>query len=154
MPVLEPIQAEIAVAGITILIGIVMEKWYVSWWSVGINVLNLVVVLATLALDLTTMAVLVLYVALGLLSAMYRVTKAYFLFGAKTYGALTLTLGLLSLPDWRQHLSDAAYTLAKIQPTDTTSILVFSWVIIAIIVQIIGEFYNAFGPSQSYRRML
>jgi ethanolamine transporter EutH len=147
MPVLTPIYGEILAAFVTIIVGIVMEKWYVSWWSVGINVINLIVVLMALTLDTAAMVILALYVILGLMSAFYRVTKAYFLFGAKTYGSLTLTLGLLSLPDWNQRFVDVAYSLAKISAANTTGIFILSWVIIVVLVHIIGEFYNVIGPS-------
>ena len=146
MPVLTAIQGEIAAALVTIIIGIVMEKWYVSWWSVGINVVNLIVVLTTLDLVPIKSAVLAIYVALGFFCALYRFNRAYFLFGSKTYGTLTFALGVLELPDWNQQLTIIAHGM-RIVPSDSTQLFLFTWVLFAVIVHIIGEIYNHIGPQ-------
>jgi hypothetical protein len=144
---LSAIQGEIATALVTIGIGIIMEKWYVSWWSVGINIINLIVVLTTLELSPTSGLVLGAYVVVGFLCAFYRVKRAYFMFGSKTYGALTLTLGLLQVPALNQRLYSFAFPILGFSANEPTRLLLFSWLWIALGVHICGEIYNHVGPS-------
>jgi len=143
MAILSPIQGEILAAVATIIIGIVMEKWYVSWWSIGTNVGNAIITLTTLELgrDLSGLTLLLIYVVLGGVSAWKRWERAYFLFGCKTYGALTLTLGMLEIPwasDWL--LNTAAYM--SIHVNNQLELLLFGWAVTFAIVHIIGEVYN------------
>jgi len=146
---LSAIQGELLFAVLTIGIGIVMERWYVSWWSVGINILSLVVGLTTLDLAPTAMGLLVAYTFLGFLSAWRRWRGAYFLFGSKTYGALMLALGGLQYPPLSTLIMDFATSLS-IRFADPTSFLVFSWGIWFFVAHLIGFVYNAVGPQRQF----
>jgi len=146
LPVLGLLEGEIAVALLTIGIGIVMEKWYVSWWSVGINVISFFVALMTLDLDQYSMVLLLSYTILGGLSALKRWNRVYFLFGSKTYGALMLALGSLYFPSWKEQLLRFAASLNLVL-TDTMYFLAFTWGVYFVIVHLVGEIYNRIGPS-------
>jgi hypothetical protein len=146
LPVLNLLEGEIAVALLTIGIGIVMEKWYVSWWSVGINVLSFFVALMTLDLEPYSMALLLGYTVLGGVSAWKRWNKLYFLFGSKTYGALMLALGSLNFPSWRAQLLGFAASLG-LTLNYTVYLVAFTWGLYFVVVHIVGEIYNRVAPS-------
>jgi len=146
MPFLSLIQGEIAAALVTIGIGIVMEKWYVSWWSVGINAITFVVALMTLDLDMYSWLLLIGYIALGIASAVRRWERAYFLFGSKTYGSLMLALGSLTIPSWNNQLVKLGASFQLVL-NNSLSLLAFTWILYFIVVHIIGEVYNRVGPS-------
>jgi hypothetical protein len=141
--ILSPIQGELLAAVATIIIGIVMEKWYVSWWSVGTNMGNGIITMTTLDLerDLGALTLLLMYLVFGGVSAWKGWKRAYFLFGCKTYGALTLTLGMLEIP-WATDslLKTAAYM--SIYINNQLELLLFGWAVTFALVHIIGEFYN------------
>jgi hypothetical protein len=146
LPALGALEGEIAIALVTIGIGIVMEKWYVSWWSVGINVISFLVALTTLPLEPYSMGLLLGYTILGGVSAWKRWNRLYFLFGSKTYGALMLALGSLNFPSWKEQLLGFASSLG-LDLSYTVYLLAFTWGIYFIIVHVVGEIYNRVGPS-------
>ncbi len=146
MPFLSVIQGEILAALVTIGIGIVMEKWYVSWWSVGINMMTFIVALMMPELDAYSWVLLIGYIALGIASVVRRWEKAYFLFGSKTYGSLMLALGSLTIPSWSDQLVRLGASFQLVL-NDRLSLLAFAWIFYFIVVHVVGEVYNRIGPS-------
>jgi hypothetical protein len=146
MSFLSPIEGEILASLVTIGIGTVMEKWYVSWWSVGINIVTFIVALMTPDLDAYSLVILIAYIALGIASAVRRWERAYFLFGSKTYGSLMLALGSLTIPSWSNQLVTLAASFQLVL-NDRVSLLAFTWGLYFTVVHVIGEIYNRVGPS-------
>jgi hypothetical protein len=148
LPFLGPIEGELAAALLTVGIGVVMEKHYVSWWSVGINVLNLIVALMTLSLDQGTMILLGAYTVLGFVSAAKRWKWAYFLFGSKTYGSFMLALGSLQYPSLQQWVLSVADALkTTVSATSPLNYVLFGWAVFFIAAHVIGVIYNKYGPQ-------
>jgi len=95
-------------------------------------------VLMTIDLQQKVLALSVVYLIFGIMLTVYRFTKGYFVFGCKTYGSLTLALGLLTFPDWNQQLTLTASKF-NIAPTNTVGVVLFTWVLFAIVVHVLGE---------------
>lgn len=130
-----------------IVLGILMEKHYVSWWSVGANVFTTFIMFATLDLDPSLAILAATYVILGGLTAWKKWKALYVLFGSKTYGALAFTLGMLDIPLTHDWLRSTASSLSF--PTETGIMLaLFGWLLIGIIVHIIGEVYTFVRPAK------
>lgn len=146
MPLLTLIQGEILASLVTIGIGMVMEKWYVSWWSVGINMVTFIVALMTPDLDAYSWVLLIGYIALGIASVLRRWQRAYFLFGSKTYGSLMLALCSLTIPSWSDQLVRLGASFQLVL-NDRLSLLAFTCGLYFIVVHVIGEVYNRVGPS-------
>ncbi|MCW4025116.1 MAG: hypothetical protein NWF01_08800 [Candidatus Bathyarchaeota archaeon] len=124
---------------ILIFFGIIMEKRYVSWWSVGGNVIGLILTFATLDLDLFVIIALSGYVVAGLICAKKRWRKVYVLFGSKTYGSALLVLGLFSINGAYSWVNNSLMALGVPSIPIIVMFLIF-WAIISGIVFIIGYF--------------
>ncbi len=128
MQILTPELATVLSALLTIYVGIVVEKHYVSWSSVYTNTLSLFVLLASADLPVEVLLLLFTYTALGYLSVKMRWNRVFPLFGCKTYGSLVLVITLGS-----QGLIFGIYT--------PLSVLI-SWVLVAAVVHYIGYMYK------------
>lgn len=106
MPYLTPIQGEVLVALVTILIGLLIEKWYVSRSSIIANTLTWLVILATIDLSGLTHIIMVVWILFGLgLVWTQGNGEIKQLFGSKVFGSLALILGLNQL--WEINLGEA-----------------------------------------------
>lgn len=101
MPVLNLIQGELLGVFLDSAVGVVMEKWYVSWWSMIANSLNTIVIFMTIDLEPASLLLLLIYVGLGIVSASKRLDRTCFPFGSKTYAGMTLALGMQEIADTR-----------------------------------------------------
>ncbi len=128
MQILTPELATVLSALLTIYVGIVVEKHYVSWSSVYTNTLSLFVLLASADLPLEVLLLLFAYTALGYISVKMKWNRVFPLFGCKTYGSLVLVITLGS-----QGLIFGIYTPLSV---------IISWVLVASIVHYIGYMYK------------
>jgi hypothetical protein len=147
MQILTPLQGEMLSALGAIVLGILMEKHYVSWWSVAANVFTTFTMFATLDLGADLAILAAVYLILGGLTAWKDWKAVYVLFGSKTYGSLALTLGMLDIPFTREWLISTASTFGFPTQTELTLAL-FGWLLIGIIVHIIGEVYTFVRPAK------
>ncbi len=139
MQLLDPIIGQILGSlAIVIFFGIIMEKWYVSWWSVGGNVIGLILTFATLDLNPLVIIALLAYSIFGFLCAAKRWEKVYVLFGSKTYGSALLVLGLLSINGAYSWANSVLMSWGASSPFPDVAIFLIGWLIAGIFFNIIG----------------
>ncbi len=131
MMILNPQIATILSALLVIYIGIVVEKYYVSWSSVYANTLSFIVLLGSIDISKIVFLFLLAYTILGYVAVKLRWKKIFPLFGCKTYGSLVLVLTLGS-----EGYFFGIYTLESV---------IISWIIVALIVHAIGRWYIRFS---------
>ncbi|MCD6276589.1 MAG: hypothetical protein J7J42_07620 [Thermoplasmata archaeon] len=131
MMILNPQIATILSALLVIYIGIVVEKYYVSWSSVYANTLSFIVLLGSIDISEIVFLFLLAYTILGYVAVKLRWKKIFPLFGCKTYGSLVLVLTLGS-----EGYFFGIYTLESV---------IISWIIVALIVHAIGRWYIRFS---------
>lgn len=127
MIILSPEMATILSALLLIYIGIVVEKYYVSWSSVYANTLSFLIMLGSIDMSFYVFLFLLGYTLFGYLSVKLKWKRIFPLFGCKTYGSLVLVLTLGS-----EGYLFGIYSV--------TSVLI-SWIFVAIIVHILGYLY-------------
>lgn len=128
MPYLTPIQGEVVVALVTILIGLLIEKWYVSRSSIIANGLTWIVIIATIDLSGLTHIIMLSWLLIGMMLVWTKGNgEAKQLFGSKVFGSLALILGLNQL--WDLGLGEVW-------------LLIF-WVITAVFVFFLGKKFEA-----------
>ncbi len=127
MIILSPQVATILSALLLIYIGIVVEKYYVSWSSVYANTLSFLIMLGSINMSFYVFLFLLGYTLLGYISVKLKWKRIFPLFGCKTYGSLVLVLTLGS-----EGYIFGIYSI--------TSVLI-SWVLVAIMVHILGYLY-------------
>ena len=125
--IISPELATILSAILVIYIGIVVEKYYVSWSSVYTNTLSFIVMLGSIAMSDMVFLLLLAYTIMGYVAVKLRWKRIFPLFGCKTYGSLILVLTLGS-----QGLLFGLYDVVTV---------VISWIIVAVIVHLIGYEY-------------
>jgi len=134
MIILEPHIATILSALMVIYIGIVVEKYYVSWSSVYANTLSFIILLGSIDISETVFLFLLAYTILGYVAVKLRWKKIFPLFGCKTYGSLVLVLTLGS----------EGYLLGIY----TVESVIISWVIVALVVHLIGRWYIKYSRKR------
>jgi len=134
MIILNPQLATILSAVLVIYIGIVVEKYYVSWSSVYANTLSFIVLLGSIDISEMVFLFLLAYTALGYIAVKLRWKRIFPLFGCKTYGSLVLVLTLGS--------EGYIFGIYNIQ-----SVLI-SWIIVALIVHAIGKWYVKYSRKR------
>ncbi len=125
--IISPELATILSAILVIYIGIVVEKYYVSWSSVYTNTLSFIVMLGSIAMSDMVFLLLLAYTIMGYVAVKLRWKRIFPLFGCKTYGSLILVLTLGS-----QGFLFGLYDVVTV---------VISWIIVAVIVHLIGYEY-------------
>ena len=128
MPYLTPVEGEVITALVTIGIGILVERWFVSRSSIIANVFAWIVILFTIDIDETILGIMILWLLFGFVLVMSRGNgRVKQLFGSKVFGSLALILGLNQWGDIG---------------LETIPILII-WMITAGIVFLLGRRYNA-----------
>ncbi|MGC8496906.1 MAG: hypothetical protein ACP5NL_02760 [Thermoplasmata archaeon] len=125
---LTPEYASILSALVVIYYGIVVEHKRVTWSSVFFNTLSFIILLSSINLPINVFLALLLYTLIGYLIIKVKWKRAYALFGCKTYGSLMLVLILGSYK-----LFFGIYTIESV---------LISWIIVAVIVNIVGYFFK------------
>ncbi len=125
--ILSPQFAAILSALLIIYIGIVVEKYYVSWSSVYTNTLSFVIMLGTISMSDYVFLFLVAYTLMGYISVKFHWRRIFPLFGCKTYGSLMLVLTLGS-----EGLIFGLYNVVTV---------IISWVVVAVAVHLLGYEY-------------
>ncbi len=125
--ILSPQLATILSAVLVIYIGIVVEKYYVSWSSVYTNTLSFVILLGSIAMSGLVFLLLLGYTLLGYLAVKMKWRRIFPLFGCKTYGSLILVLVLGS-----QGYLFGLYSVYSV---------VAAWIVVALLVHLIGYEY-------------
>jgi predicted membrane protein len=134
MPLLSQNYAAIAGVLVIIIIGIVIEKRRVVWENVFGNVLSFILVMTTVDMSYTLAVGFSAYLILGIIVAYCKVKSLYFLFGFKTYGALSLTVLLAAYSYWG--LSIAVPTF------DNLFRFLGVWALLAVVIHLIGFLYT------------
>lgn len=137
MPVISGVDVEILWALLTLVYGILVEKYYVSMWSAIPNLAGFFIVLVTLDLPTQVYVILGLYTLAGLWIVYKHVTKLYAVVGSKAYGALMLALGL---SEFGLLAGMGAWAQANVYAwfgTDAGKI-VFGWFVIVLVSQILS----------------
>ena len=134
MRILSPEFATILSAILVIYVGIVVEKYYVSWDSVYTNTLSFIILLGSVDLNEYVFLLLLAYTLIGYIAVKKRWKRIFPLFGCKTYGSLILVLTLGS-----QGYIFGLYSVESV---------LISWLIVAIIVHIIGYEYVKYGKRR------
>src|SRR3990170_5574069 len=138
MQLLDPITGQILGSlAILIFFGIIMEKWYVSWWSVGGNIIGLILTFATLDLNPLIIILLSAYVTLGIVSAWKRWKRVYVFFGSKTYGSALLVLGLFSI-EGAYSWMNSVFMAWGTESLPNVALFLINWVVVAIFFNIVG----------------
>lgn len=138
MDAVSGVGVEILWALLTLVYGILVEKYYVSMWSAFPNLAGYFIILITIPLPLQAFVVLGFYTFIGLYVAYKHETRLFYMMGSKVYGALMLVLGLnqFSLLDgmgtWAQANINTWFG------TDAGKI-VFSWLVVACISQVLSR---------------
>ena len=143
MPILSLAWEGLIIALVTIAYGVRWECYYTAWISVVMNMVFTTIVLATVDLPPEVTVILIVYIAIGIVSAWRNWRLLFNLFGAKTFGALSLTVALAnwSLLGWTHDLwmtiSGSNYFNVGYLSESAVEYLL-TWFCITIIVQIIG----------------
>lgn len=96
MPVLSPVGAEILIASVTIVWGILIETWFVSRLTIFFNIVPMIALLATFDSDSGVVGFMALFLFISFLLVGISGWKwAKHLVGAKGYGVFALTFGLI-----------------------------------------------------------
>jgi len=105
------------------------------------NAVFTAILLASASLPILVVYVLAAYVALGVLSAWRHWRSIFFLFGTKTFGALSLTVALSQWTGlrWTHQIIDALHWNMDI----ATQEYLLAWIIIALIVHLVGLIFLA-----------
>jgi hypothetical protein len=130
-----PFVSDILMSLVSIGYGIRWERYYTAWISVVLNVIFTAVFLGSNDLPIVVIAILLLYVALGISVAKRGIDWLYPLFGTKTFGALTLTacFSTVGFLNWASFVSD------KILGYDNnTTTFLTSWILIGLTVHLFG----------------
>ncbi len=125
--IISPQLATILSALLVIYIGIVVEKYYVSWSSVYTNTLSFIVMLGTIKMSDSVFLFLLVYTILGYVSVKMKWKRIFPLFGCKTYGSLILVLTLGS-----EGLLLGLYNVYSV---------IIAWILVALLVHFIGYEY-------------
>ncbi len=125
--IISPELATILSAILVIYIGIVVEKYYVSWSSVYTNTLSFIVMLGSIEMSDYVFLLLLGYTIMGYVAVKLRLKRIFPLFGCKTYGSLILVLTLGS-----KGLLFGLYDVVTV---------VVAWVVVSVIVHLIGYEY-------------
>ncbi len=125
--IISPQLATILSALLVIYIGIVVEKYYVSWSSVYTNTLSFIVMLGTIEMSDSVFLFLLVYTILGYISVKMKWKRIFPLFGCKTYGSLVLVLTLGS-----EGLLLGLYNVYSV---------IIAWILVALLVHFIGYEY-------------
>jgi len=135
LPLLPPFWSNLAMSFVSIAYGMRWERYSTAWISVVMNVVFTALLLGSSDLPIMIYIILFSYVVLGAIVAWKNIDTLYSLFGTKTFGALTLTVSLstVDLLGWASSISDWAFRYS-----DTTSVFLVSWVVIALIVHLFG----------------
>ena len=121
---LTPIEGQLLIAGISIGVGLYIEKWCVSRTSILINVFTWLVLLFTIDIPDWLLAGMAVWLFVGfLLTKEKGKDKIKQFFGSKVFGSLALVLGLIEYFDLQ--LSGIG--------------LLIGWAIIVVIVVLMGE---------------
>ncbi len=136
MPLLSPIAEALVIALVTIAYGMRWERHYTAWISVVMNVVFSVVLASSTDLPSQMLWILGFYILLGVITAWRTLRRGFFLFGAKSFGALSLTVALAQSGNlgWT---TGAANSLTMFEPLSAQYLV--SWIAIAFIVQIVGR---------------
>jgi len=134
MIILSPEFATVLSAILLIYIGIVVEKYYVSWSSVYANTLSFLILLSSIDINQYVFLFLLGYTLFGYLAVKFRWKRIFPLFGCKTYGSLVLVLVLGS-----QGYIFGIYTV--------TSVLI-SWILVALFVHLLGNLYVKYSRNK------
>lgn len=134
MPLLN--QTYVAFLGVIVIIilGIVVEKKKVVWENVFGNIMSFILVMASIDMSIFLTIGFLVYLILGIAAVYYKANRFYFLFGFKTYGALSMTLLLAA----------EGYFGMSVVTTTMNSIVRFLavWVALAVVINIIGFIYS------------
>lgn len=149
MPLLSPIAESIIIALVTIGYGIRWERYYTAFISVVMNVVFTLVLFSSVNLPSQMEWILSIYIVLGFVTAWRTLRGIFFLFGTKTFGALSLTVALAES-------GNIGWTMPFAQGLSQFDLMtaeyLVSWVIIAIVVQIVG--FILFPPHPRHSAMV
>ncbi len=134
MRILSPEFATILSAVLVIYIGIVVEKYYVSWSSVYTNTLSFIVLLGSIDISGLVFLLLAGYTVLGYVAVKLKWKKIFPLFGCKTYGSLVLVLTLGS-----EGYIFGIYSVESV---------LISWFVVAVLVHLIGYWYVKYSRGK------
>lgn len=141
MPILTPDLEYLVVSLVTIAYGLRWERYYTAWISVVMNIVFTAILLASATLPSVVVYLLVGYVAIGVLSAWRGWRSLFFLFGTKTFGALSLTVALSQWIGlgWTHQIIDPLHLNLDV----STQEYLASWIIIAVAVHVVGLVFLA-----------
>lgn len=143
MPLLNAFWESVGIALVTIAYGLRWERYYTAWISVVMNVVFTAILFASTDFPVGFFWVVLVYIVLGVVTLWRTLRSIFFLFGTKTFGALSLTVALAESGNlgWT-----ASFANALPQLDFVTVQYIVSWVFIAMIVQILGLLF--FPPSR------
>ncbi len=134
MRILSPEFATILSAVLVIYIGIVVEKYYVSWSSVYTNTLSFIILLGSIDISGLVFLLLAGYTIFGYVAVKLKWKRIFPLFGCKTYGSLVLVLTLGS-----EGYIFGIYSVESVM---------ISWFVVAVLVHLIGYWYVKYSRGK------
>ncbi len=134
MRILSPEFATILSAVLVIYIGIVVEKYYVSWSSVYTNTLSFIILLGSIDISGLVFLLLAGYTIFGYVAVKLKWKRIFPLFGCKTYGSLVLVLTLGS-----EGYIFGIYSVESV---------IISWFVVAVLVHLIGYWYVKYSRGK------
>ncbi len=134
MRILSPEFATILSAVLVIYIGIVVEKYYVSWSSVYTNTLSFIILLGSIDISGLVFLLLAGYTIFGYVAVKLKWKRIFPLFGCKTYGSLVLVLTLGS-----EGYIFGIYSVESVM---------ISWLVVAVLVHLIGYWYVKYSRGK------
>jgi hypothetical protein len=141
MPLVSGVEGELLATVLVLGYGILWEKYYVALPSVIVNLANFIVLLVTTDLPTLMYWSLGAYVFLTFVAVLIKARPLFVLLGSKTYGSLTLAIGLEKLNYLGSFSQFLATNLGSTYASGTW-LLLAGWIVIAIGVHIVGAIYT------------
>lgn len=126
----------LVVSIVTIAYGLRWERYYTAWISVVMNIVFTTILWASTDLPIGVVYVLVVYIALGLVSATKNVRGVFRFFGTKSFGALSLTITLSQW--WTLGWTDSIIRYLNLGFDLLTQEYLVSWLLIALAIHAAG----------------
>jgi len=136
MAIVSSVYVEILWSFVALIYGIRVERYFVSYWSAIVNLAGFLLVLVTVDLVVQGYALLGVYVLLCFAVVYYNQRGLFALLGSKTYGSLTLAIGLQSLDVLKELGRWGATILNPWFGTDTGT-MILAWAIFAFVSHIL-----------------
>jgi len=144
MPLLDPTAEAVLLGLVSLVYGIRWERYYTAWISVVMNVVFTIILFASTEFPAGFVWVVLVYIALGIVTLWRTLRRIFWLFGTKTFGALSLTVAFAQSGNigWTSQVISALNLSASEWLSYGGLQYLVGWVLVTAIVQIVGLLFS------------